>query len=97
MLLLVHKPINIPVISDQPSIDFNATPPAVNCAAAYIARKNTDSTAAILASGAPVLLDTKDDKERKFLSLPSFCIYLYNQIQATNCPIVETTAIHIAE
>ena len=87
----------MPVISDQPNMDFKATPPAVSWAAAYIDKKNTDNTAAIFASGAPLLLETRDDSERRFLSLPSFWIYLYNQIQATNCPIVETTAIHIAE
>ena len=32
-----------------------------------------------------------------FRSLPSFWMYLYNQIQATNCPIVEITEIQIAE
>ena len=53
-------------------MDFSATPPAVNCAAAYIDKKNTESIAAIFASGAPVLLETRDDKERKFLSFPSF-------------------------
>ena len=49
-----------------------------------MARKNTERMAANLASGAPALLDTSEDNERRFRSFPSFWMYLYNHIQATS-------------
>ena len=55
-------------------------------------RKRTESAPASFASGAPAFSATKDDKERTPLSFPSFCINLYNHIQATNWPKVDMKA-----
>ena len=60
-------------------------------------RKITESTAATFASGDPVVFETSEVKERMPRSSPSFWMYLYNHIHATNWPIVDTTAIQMAE
>ena len=56
-----------------------------------------ESIAASFASGEPVASETREESERIPRSFADCWINLYNQTQATICPIIEPTPIHIME